>query len=854
MHDVINITVDANHYVRCPVDTIARDGEGNVIQLEIAFPEKLASMWMYLDFKMSNGEKFKSPRLATDGNKATYIVPPYVLREGKLKLQVLFQNEHGVIWKSYKKPFTVRGSINAVDDIPEKEDFMAEAQKVLDGIKESGGVYADDALDATSARPIQNQAVAAALENVQTETENIAERLGDIEKQTSLVVNFTSSDGGKTFTADKTLADCVAAHKAGVMVTGCAKIDGYPDGTFDGVMTFIDPNDIAIFNLTDTTSGASVIVVGIAKDDECVVATTDKNGDYGITKLATEKYVDYHRFALGLKVESHEDTLENVLKPRLASVQTDVGYLKNYATPQMYGAKGDGVTNDTNAIKACIAANDHVYFPRGTYIMTEPLVIDKHNLVIIGDEGMTWGKTCIRFQGCDGLVYNLGRYGAFKGVSLALDLAEGEENIYCGIKFNASNSAHKFQIENCMLFNFKYGISDSVGDEPCTIWNCSFKHLRTDNVEYAIHLGQAEYSMDNAHFGVLFEDFYSSGGKVYLSGGRYIFNCCNFGIFQADYMKLYNSAYTTWIGCNFECDVEIVSGSCLSLMGKEHLFVNCTFTVKGGEGVYLINTTTDLQAAKFIGCKSRAEGGATIWDVDGSECQSAGGISFSFCTYMDKPTWTLGNYIGRYNTNADNGLVKTYDSLLNNPDLPNYIPDNFLYWSAEQNRLHYYRDGVATDAFGNDISRNNVRFGFNALRDTSSEDMTWNTAVGQAAGYQCVGQSNTMIGANAGYNIKGGKCNTLVGYNARGNEAGVMNTAVGFDTALADGASCSIAIGYQAKATKSNQVVLGKKDGSWGSITETLLAGDTIVRCNDGVSRKIVFNEDGTCTWVAVEE
>ena len=137
--DIIKIAVDDNHYLRCPVDTIARDGEGNVIKLEITFPEKLSSYWVYLDFKMSNGEKFKSPRLDVEGNTATYIVPPYVLCEGKLKIQVLFQNEAGAIWKSYKKPFAVRPSINAVDDIPEKEDFIAEAQKLLDEIKNAGG-------------------------------------------------------------------------------------------------------------------------------------------------------------------------------------------------------------------------------------------------------------------------------------------------------------------------------------------------------------------------------------------------------------------------------------------------------------------------------------------------------------------------------------------------------------------------------------------------------------------------------------------------------------------------------------------------------------------------------------------
>lgn len=162
MRDIIKIVVDADHYLRCPVDTIARDGEGNVTVLEITFPEKLSSYWVYVDFKMPDGEKFKSPRLDVNGNTATYTVPPYVLVEGKLKMQVLFQNADGAIWKSYKKPFNVRPSINAVDDIPDKEDFIAEAQKVLDKIKEEGGfnITVDDALSMESVNPVQNKVVA----------------------------------------------------------------------------------------------------------------------------------------------------------------------------------------------------------------------------------------------------------------------------------------------------------------------------------------------------------------------------------------------------------------------------------------------------------------------------------------------------------------------------------------------------------------------------------------------------------------------------------------------------------------------------------------------------------------------
>lgn len=40
-----------------------------------------------------------------------------------------------------------------------------------------------------------------------------------------------------------------------------------------------------------------------------------------------------------------------------------------YVTPQMFGAKGDGVTNDTAAIQAALDASSYVYIPDGTYMI-----------------------------------------------------------------------------------------------------------------------------------------------------------------------------------------------------------------------------------------------------------------------------------------------------------------------------------------------------------------------------------------------------------------------------------------------------------------------------------------------------
>lgn len=55
-----------------------------------------------------------------------------------------------------------------------------------------------------------------------------------------------------------------------------------------------------------------------------------------------------------------------------------------------FGAVGDGVTDDTAAIQAAIDASRNVFIPRGTYKISNPLVISKAYQTLIGDESMPW--------------------------------------------------------------------------------------------------------------------------------------------------------------------------------------------------------------------------------------------------------------------------------------------------------------------------------------------------------------------------------------------------------------------------------------------------------------------------------
>ena len=151
----------------------------------------------------------------------------------------------------------------------------------------------------------------------------------------------------------------------------------------------------------------------------------------------------------------------------------------------------------------------------------------------------------------------------------------------------------------------------------------------------------------------------------------------------------------------------------------------------------------------------------------------------------------------------------------------------------------YVKHGISNIAFGKGVMEygntleHNVAIGENALKGNADSNSKYNVAIGSYAGYYCDKSYNVFIGRNAGYKSRGIK-NVAIGDSAyKTNQDGQENTCVGVSSDTNDGVINSIAIGYNVKATKSNQCMIGNE-----SVTEVVLAG-----------KKITFNADHTVTW-----
>src|SRR5580698_3758951 len=124
-----------------------------------------------------------------------------------------------------------------------------------------------------------------------------------------------------------------------------------------------------------------------------------------IFKPATIRYLSFLLFLF----YSLDTNAQNKIKSGSIPKNGDefVGPFKSWLNVKTgFGAKGDGVTDDTNALQTAFdaaakgAGNSTLYLPAGTYLITRTLTMDYHiNVSIIGAGP---SETIIKWSGAPG--------------------------------------------------------------------------------------------------------------------------------------------------------------------------------------------------------------------------------------------------------------------------------------------------------------------------------------------------------------------------------------------------------------------------------------------------------------------
>lgn len=187
-------------------------------------------------------------------------------------------------------------------------------------------------------------------------------------------------------------------------------------------------------------------------------------------------------------VEVKEEAFEEI-----ATERKRIDLLSNYVTPEMFGAKGDGVTDDTEAVQAAIDSGKIIYLSVATYYLTRDIVITNpvKMIGVIANNTKDFLQTKLVFAG-HGIIlsdnasfttienvsiYTTGKYGIATEKGTTLHDLNFTNLFVCGAtEYGYKLQTYKSVFTNCRATNCSTGLylhgSSDIEMTTCTLINC----------------------------------------------------------------------------------------------------------------------------------------------------------------------------------------------------------------------------------------------------------------------------------------------------------------------------------------------------------------------------------------------
>lgn len=211
------------------------------------------------------------------------------------------------------------------------------------------------------------------------------------------------------------------------------------DGTLQEIITqYLQINGLLTFNTVSDMLNSSNLINGS-------VATT--NGYYSINDEGSARYI--------IRNITNDDIINNLTILKLTNSDTLIAELikTNEINVKQFGAKGDGIQDDTNAFKLALSTpNTTVIIPNGKYLISDTIILP-NNIEIIGNNAtIINNNNKILFyinmkNKISGLSFELKNYTtnvfeiSFRTLNKLIEDFENNLNILIdNIKFNFNNS------------------------------------------------------------------------------------------------------------------------------------------------------------------------------------------------------------------------------------------------------------------------------------------------------------------------------------------------------------------------------------------------------------------------------
>lgn len=233
------------------------------------------------------------------------------------------------------------------------------------------------------------------------------------------------------------------------------------------------------------------------------------------------------------------------------------GIANDIVDPQMYGARGDGKSDDSHAIQQAINSGKQVLFRRNSYLVEKPIVFDKQNFVV------DFNLSTIKKISKTGFNYIYEDYNFNKIPCVIL------------IKPYKSNTSGHIVIKNLIVDGGK----NNIGIHAVWCRNVALENIRV----YGATRGLVYKGFTNTFRDVTIWD--SSEGFVILGGNATLFERCFSAQCGWDINK---SRGLSLIGCSSDD-----FNPCYKITNSNVSMVGCTYESKG-IGLIVDNSVVDM--------------------------------------------------------------------------------------------------------------------------------------------------------------------------------------------------------------------------------------------------------------------
>lgn len=328
-----------------------------------------------------------------------------------------------------------------------------------------------------------------------------------------------------------------------------------------------------------------------------------------------------------------------------------------HVTPQMFGAIGDGKSDDTEAIQKAINASDYVFIPSGVYLISEPVVVEgstgyykdngyrgKH---ILG----TPSTKIIVSTNEDALIVR-GFHHTIENLVLTFhpDLWGEYNHTLCLVESLTANSV-KSSCNN-LFKNIRCVSAENIWEHTGAFCGTGFKIISDGS--------NATYQ--NRFEGCVAADLYE--GLVIRNGSTVGINANYYHIdlWNCNYLFKGNPSGSYFTGCN-QAPVKLKDEEniCFDLTGSDNVFDCFTYDVgsfSGTETPFL-----DLHSSRNNRFSQFVDLGAVRGSVKSNHIQAT-----NISTYNIKVPYSLNNGIGSVGEGVQTYSIAPWDNGLRNPN------------------------------------------------------------------------------------------------------------------------------------------------------------------------------------------